>query len=267
MQQRHFDRHQYFKELAKTSEKYFMPYIMQCHDICKDTVILEIGCGEGGNLLPFAKLGCNVLGVDISKNRINEAKQFFAQENIHGTFICDNIFSITGYDNKFDIIICHDVIEHIADKYALLETAYSFLKDNGVLFLAFPAWQMPFGGHQQICRSALLSKAPFIHLLPGAVYKHILTYAGESEEMINELMSIRNTGLTIEAFEEIVSMTKWDIADRTLYLINPHYETKYGLTPRNIPDCISNIPYLRDYASTSCFYLLKPVGKLINPGR
>ena len=116
MQQRHFDRHQYFKELAKTSEKYFIPYIMQYHDICKDMAILEIGCGEGGNLLPFAKLGCNVLGVDISKNRINEAKQLFAQENVYGTFICDNIFSITGYDNKFDIIICHDVIEHIVDK-------------------------------------------------------------------------------------------------------------------------------------------------------
>ncbi len=264
MQQRHFDRHQYFKELAKTSEKYFIPYIMQCHDICKDTTILEIGCGEGGNLLPFAKLGCNVLGVDISKSRINVAKQLFAKENEFGTFICDNIFSLTGYDNKFDIIICHDVIEHIAEKFALLEKAYSFLKDNGVFFIAFPAWQMPFGGHQQICRSRFLSKVPFIHLLSGAVYKHILIYAGESDEMINELMSIRNTSLTIEAFEEIVSLTKWNIEERTLYLINPHYETKYGLTPRKLPDCISNIPYLRDYASTSCFYLLKPKGSCLN---
>jgi len=256
MQQRHFDRHQYFKELAKTSEKYFMPYIMQYHDINEDTSILEIGCGEGGNLLPFAKLGCNILGVDISRNRIKEARQLFIQEHVSGSFICDNIFNITRYNHQFDIIICHDVIEHIADKKALLEIAHTFLKDIGVLFIAFPAWQMPFGGHQQICRNTLLSKFPFIHLLPHPVYKQILTYAGESEEMINELLTIRNTRITIEAFEKIVSLTKWNIANRSLYLINPHYEIKYGLTPRRIPDFISNIPYIRNYISTSCFYIL-----------
>jgi len=259
MQQRHFDRHQYFKELARTSEKYFIPYIIQYHDINDDTSILEIGCGEGGNLLPFAKLGCNILGVDISKNRIKEAEQMYMQENVPGTFICDNIFSIAGHNRQFDIIICHDVIEHIADKQSLLETAHSFLKNSGVFFIAFPAWQMPFGGHQQICRNTLLSKFPFVHLLPKKVYKQILTYAGESEEMINEMLSIRNTGITIETFEKNVSLTKWEIVNRNLYLINPHYEIKYGLTPRRIPEFISNIPYIRNYISTSCFYILKPI--------
>lgn len=258
MQQRHSDRHQYFKELAITSEKYFIPYIMQYHDINEATSILEIGCGEGGNLLPFAKLGCNILGVDISCTRINEAKRFFMQENTPGTFIRDNIFNITGHNHQFDIIICHDVIEHIADKRALLETAHTFLKDSGVLFIAFPAWQMPFGGHQQICRNVVLSKLPFIHLLPHPLYRRILTCAGESEGMIHELLSIRDTGVTIEAFEKNISMTKWNIADRNLFLINPHYETKYGLTPLKIPKFISNVPYIRNFISTSCFYLLKP---------
>lgn len=262
MQQRHFDRRQYFEELAKTSEKYFLPYIMQCHDINKDMSILEIGCGEGGNLLPFAKLGCNILGVDISRNRIKEAKQLFLQENVAGTFICDSIFNLTASGRRFDIIICHDVIEHIADKRALLETVHSLLKCSGVFFIAFPAWQMPFGGHQQICRNGLISKVPFIHLLPCHLYKQILTYAGESQEMIDELLSIRTTGITIETFEKIVSSAKWDIANRTLYLINPHYETKYGLTPRRMPDFISNVKYIRNYMSTSCFYLLKSIRAL-----
>lgn len=259
MQRRHFDRSQYFKELARTSEKYFLPYIMQCRDIDQNTSVLEIGCGEGGNLLPFAKLGCRVLGVDISKNRIREAKRLFMQECVDGTFICDSIFNLTACHGQFDIIICHDVIEHIADKVALLETVHSLLKCNGVFFTAFPAWQMPFGGHQQICRNGLLSKVPFIHLLPYHVYKRILMYAGESQEMTGDLLSIRTTGITIEAFEKIVSSAKWNIADRTLYLINPHYETKYGLTPRRMPKFISNLKYIRNYMSTSCFYLLKPI--------
>ena len=234
-----------------------MPYIMQCHDICKDTVILEIGCGEGGNLLPFAKLGCNVLGVDISKNRINEAKQFFAQENVYGTFICDNIFSITGYDNKFDIIICHDVIEHIADKYALLEKAYSFLKDNGILFIAFPAWQMPFGGHQQICRNGFCSKMPFIHLLPLSVYNKILFIFGENDSCIKELLNIKAAGLSIEHFESIIKESNGRIVDRILWFINPHYKQKFKLKPRKLIPILSSIRYIRNYFSTSCFYITK----------
>lgn len=258
MQQRHFDRNQYFNELAKTSERYFIPYIMQYHDITDDTSVLEIGCGEGGNLLPFAKLGCKVVGIDISRNRIKEAKLMFAQEKVHGTFIYSNIFSITGYDNKFDIIICHDVIEHITDKFTLLEIAHTFLKDNGVLFIAFPAWQMPFGGHQQICQNALISKVPFVHLIPSKLYEKILSVGRESDEMIKELLSIRNARITIEMFEKIVSQTKWNIVKRTLYLINPHYETKYGLKQKKLLRCISSIPYIRNFVSTSCFYLLKP---------
>lgn len=233
-----------------------MPYIMQRHDVSKDMAVLEIGCGEGGNLSPFAKLGCTVVGVDISKNRINEAKQLFAQENISGTFLCDDIFQIKGFDNGFDIVICHDVIEHITDKQALLEKAHKFLKDNGVLFIAFPAWQMPFGGHQQICHNTFLSKLPFFHLLPRKMYKYILAKAGETEEMISELLSIRQTGITIEQFEMVVSKSKWDIVDRTLYFINPHYETKYGLKPRRLTWFISKVPYMRNFISTSCFYLL-----------
>lgn len=38
--------------------------------------VLEIGCGDGGNLLPFAELGCNTTGVDLSTGRIKDAILF-----------------------------------------------------------------------------------------------------------------------------------------------------------------------------------------------
>ena len=55
MQKRHVDRFQYFRELAHTSEQYFIPYIKEHLDVENPISILEIGCGDGGNLLPFAK--------------------------------------------------------------------------------------------------------------------------------------------------------------------------------------------------------------------
>lgn len=79
MQHRHKDRSQYFSELAYTSEKYFMPYIAGNMNLDRQLEILEIGCGDGGNLLPFAKSGHLVTGVDISTNRIKRCNIFFSK--------------------------------------------------------------------------------------------------------------------------------------------------------------------------------------------
>ena len=53
--------------------------------------VLEVGCGEGGNLLPFAKAGCRVMGVDIDAMRIEQARAFFA------TGVPPNIYAFHRY--------------------------------------------------------------------------------------------------------------------------------------------------------------------------
>ena len=77
MQYRQKDRKQYFNELSATSKKFFLPYIERFLPIEKGMNVLEIGCGDGGNLLPIAERGCNVVGVDMAECRINDAKRFF----------------------------------------------------------------------------------------------------------------------------------------------------------------------------------------------
>ncbi len=164
MQARHNNRQQYFKEQSETSKKYYIPYIQRHHAIGEGMSVLEIGCGEGGNLLPFAESGCNVTGVDIAAHRIEEARTFFEAKQAEGKFIAENIFNLKELENSFDIILCHDVIEHIDSKKVFLANLRRYMKPQGVVFMAFPAWQMPFGGHQQICRSRFLSHLPFFHL-------------------------------------------------------------------------------------------------------
>ena len=51
MQERHQNRNIYFKELSITSRNYFIPYIQYWHTIEAKMNVLEIGCGDGGNLL------------------------------------------------------------------------------------------------------------------------------------------------------------------------------------------------------------------------
>ena len=131
------------------------------------------------------------------------------------------------------------------------------LAPHGAVFVAFPAWQMPFGGHQQIARNRLLSHMPFIHLLPRIVYAGMLKLFGEDDFTINELMSIRQTRCTVEAFIRIATRAGYVVVDMRLWMINPHYETKFGLKPLALPSPLYMLPYVRNFLSSSCFYILQ----------
>ena len=118
MQERHTNRKQYFQEQGITTEKHVIPFIEKKLKIDKETSVLEIGCGEGGNLIPFYKIGCKrILGIDMSKSKIANGKNFFKDikgkaKNIE--FICNDIYNINPKEiGQFDIIITRDVLEHI----------------------------------------------------------------------------------------------------------------------------------------------------------
>lgn len=92
MQKRHVDRALYFKELAVTSEKYLLPFIEEICPIRAGMKVLEIGCGEGGNLLPFLERGCMVTGIDQDRTRIQQATQFITERG-YGIFLQPPVFS------------------------------------------------------------------------------------------------------------------------------------------------------------------------------
>lgn len=135
-------------------------------------------------------------------------------------------------------------------------TVRNFLKPTGVLFVGFPAWQMPFGGHQQICRNKCCSHLPFIHLLPNPLYKLLLKMCKESSGTINELMSIKECRTSIELFEHLIHKYGYSVTDQKLWFINPHYKQKFHLTPRLLSHWMWKLKYIRDFFTTSCWYVL-----------
>ncbi len=261
MQLRHSNRLQYFNELANTSREYYIDYIKHHFNLSSNCKILEIGCGEGGNLLPFALIGCEVIGIDISETRIEQAKEFFNHYNSAGTFVCQNFITAEKPmcdDDRFDIILIHDVIEHIEPdfKHEFINNIKPFLRNDGIIFFGFPAWQNPFGGHQQITRG-FASKLPFIHLLPNFAYKGLLRLSKVPQNAIEELMSIKRSKMPIEKFERLAKNCSLSIINRSLWFINPHYKQKFGLKPRRVWNWAAKIPYFRNFYSTSALYILK----------
>lgn len=261
MQERHINREQYFSEQAYTTEKYVIPYIESINantPLNKDYKVFEIGCGEAGNLKPFLDLGCECLGVDLSVDKINLGKSFFENHPNKSrlTLIFKDIYDFKDFSVKYDLIMMRDVIEHIHDQEKFIKFLPNFMHSNSVVFFAFPPWQNPFGGHQQICKSKILSKLPFIHLLPKFMYKGLLKMFRESDGTIKDLLEIKETGISIERFEKIIKLSGLEIAKSTYYFINPNYEIKFGLKPRKVFRFIGKIPFFRNFFVTCGYYLI-----------
>jgi len=261
MQERHTNRKKYFKEQGITTEKYVIPFIEEIVKITKETSILEIGCGEGGNLIPFYKIGCKkIVGIDMSKSKIKNGKVFFKeikgdQENLK--FICNDIYNINPEEiGQFDIIITRDVLEHIHGQEKFMHFVKSFMKKNGKFFLGFPPWHNPFGGHQQVCNSNILSKTPYFHILPKPIYRSILRIFKEPEVKIEALLEVKDTAITIERFQNILKQEKYRVDKKIFYFINPNYEIKFGLKPRKVWKLISSLPYIRNLLITTNYYLI-----------
>jgi len=258
MQKRHSDPLQYINEQILSTQRYIVPFIQQVKPIQASTQVLEIGCGEAGNLKPFLDLGCKCTGVDYSVGKIEKGREYYSthpfSENIK--LISEDIYKTNEFHSQFDIIIVRDVIEHIHDQNKFLGLMKDLMAPNGIAFFAFPPWQNPFGGHQQICNSKLLSALPYYHLLPVPLYKGLLKAFGESDDKIASLLEIKETGISIERFEKLVRKNNYKIVNKILYLINPNYEIKFGLKPRKQASLINKIPYLRDVLSTCGYYIL-----------
>jgi 2-polyprenyl-3-methyl-5-hydroxy-6-metoxy-1,4-benzoquinol methylase len=95
------------------------------HDFFKANIeenknILDVGCGYGPLAYSIASgfNSVNVYGVDISEKNIEKAKQKFFHKNIH--YICEDVLNYLP-DNKIDIIILSNVLEHLQNRVEFLK--------------------------------------------------------------------------------------------------------------------------------------------------
>lgn len=256
----HADRKRYFDMQRENALKYVIPFIEERIAVKPGQRVLEIGCGEAGVLLAFLEKGCVGVGVELDSPRLVHAAEWTKEYLDAGKvrYIDKDIYKVDvekELGGKFDIIILKDVIEHIHDQAKLIDEMKRLLQPNGVIFFGFPPWQMPFGGHQQMCHGKWLSKLPWYHLLPRGLYRYVLKRNGEP---VDALLEIRDTRISIEKFERIAKKTGYKISLKRHYLFNPIYEYKFGWKAREQFPIIRNIPWLRNFVTTCVYYLITP---------
>ncbi len=251
-----------FEQQYLNAKNYIIPWIENYVRIGKGTKVMDIGCGEGGVLKAFVEKGCIGLGIDLSLARIENARKIQIDYVNQGKlqFIAKNIYDFTAEEHhQWDLIIFKDSIEHIPNQAKIIAYCKQFLKPDGFIFLGFPAWRMPFGGHQQILPSKFWSKLPYYHLLPMPLYKACLKFATNDEGYVQELVEIKRLGLTTTRFEHIVQEVGYQIVGKKLWLINPIYTYKFGLKARVLPRWLERFGGFRDFFTTTAFYLIQPL--------
>jgi 2-polyprenyl-6-hydroxyphenyl methylase/3-demethylubiquinone-9 3-methyltransferase len=96
--------------------------------------VLDVGCGGGFLAEEFARLGCDVTGVDPSQPSLEAARQHAEREGLDISYQLGSGEHLPVADASFDIVYCCDVLEHVDDLHAVIAEISRALKPGGVFF-------------------------------------------------------------------------------------------------------------------------------------
>lgn len=113
---------------------------------CDGTNILEVGCGCGDLLHQLERKGYTGMGIDISVDALAVASAGFC-----GNSIKVKCCKPEDINEKFDIVIASEVMEHYQDDTLFLMSLQERLHDGGRVILTVPAHMEDWGANDDFC--------------------------------------------------------------------------------------------------------------------
>jgi 2-polyprenyl-6-hydroxyphenyl methylase / 3-demethylubiquinone-9 3-methyltransferase len=100
--------------------------------------VLDIGCGGGFVAEEFARLGCQVVGVDPSEVSIETARRHATATALDVDYRVGSGERLPVGDGEFDLALCCDVLEHVSDLDAVVSEIARALKPQGIFLFDTP---------------------------------------------------------------------------------------------------------------------------------
>jgi ubiquinone/menaquinone biosynthesis C-methylase UbiE len=244
----------YWQYEYDVAAKYMIPLLERWGAAVKGASVIDVGCGEGGGLCAMYDANAvSCCGFDIEAGRVEAAKKLKGERNMFLT--TGNLYEplLPYSENQYDIVVLHDVFEHLDNKDAVMQKLAAYMKPGGRLMITFPPYYSAYGAHQQLLHTSW-AKMPFFHLMPFALSKILPRLKGESQYFVDEIRKLGRLKMGMKMFEDIVARNGLNVAGKQSYFISPNH-IRFGLKP--IPaGKIAEIPVLGEVVCTGVVYLL-----------
>ena len=159
----------------------------------KSKKILDVGCGGGILAESLALKGANVKGIDLADGPLEVAKIREQKRNLGITYEKIETSKLIKKKEKFDVITCLEMLEHVPDPEKTVKECSELLNNNGDIFFS------TINRNLKAFTLAILGAEYILNILPKGTHDY--------EKLIkpSELLTyIDNGGLD---FSEIKGMT------------------------------------------------------------
>ncbi|MFH1484975.1 MAG: class I SAM-dependent methyltransferase [Chloroflexota bacterium] len=207
--------------------------LIRRHTNLENRRIMDIGCGIGTYVRQFRRYSSDVYGIDVDFERVKE-----------GGRSLPNLAAARGEDlpfkeNTFDVILLHEVLEHVQDDRKALQEACRVARQGGSIVIYAPNRFYPFETH-----GFYLGKRYFFHLLPLVNYlpdclrrilvPHVRAYlAGDLRRLLQGLpLSLKVHSYVYPGFDNVAARNRFLAAllRRALYFLENTPLRIFGLS-------------------------------------
>ncbi len=241
----------------RLGDEIVVPYLKNLNVFKSGMNVAEIGSAEGGVLFAFAEHGSkHNLATDIAQNRLDMGAVIAKELELPIEFQYHDIINQEpneAWIENFDVVILRDVIEHLDDTELALKNIKKLIKPGGYLYVTFPPYHSPFGGHQHTVENTW-GKLPYIHLLPDSIFHSLIASGREND--IGEVKRLQGIRLTASKFTVAAENAGYEVFHEDFYLLRPVFKMKFGLPSIKLTG-IKSLPLVKTLLSLEASYILR----------
>lgn len=129
--------HTLYRDRNDEEAALFISNLILFLELDKSSKVLDLACGKGRHSVTLNKLGYNVLGVDLSPNSIQQAKQC---ENDRLKFAVHDMREVIQgekFDAIFNLFTSFGYFDALCDNECVIRSIHTMLNENGFLIIDF----------------------------------------------------------------------------------------------------------------------------------
>jgi SAM-dependent methyltransferase len=177
--------------------------------------VLDCGCGIGAYLARFEPLAKAAQGLEVDPDRARVAR-------LGGLSVALGVSESLPYaDDSFDLILSHEVLEHVEDDRLSAEAMVRALKPGGRLVVFVPNRGYPFETHGVYWRGRYrFGNIPLVNYLPDGLRDrlapHVRAYSGRSLARLFAGLPVRRVHKTVifGGYDNVIA--RWPTPGRML---------------------------------------------------